>query len=147
MYVQPFLAAAVAVWISVIPRKRLAFVPVLLLPLVLLQLNSQHKYVSNSRDPVDLPNASGEHLLPAFRGFVQRTSDPIITVTENPTLGKLEAASVGTRPLYFISRDLFAGLRRALSSRQSQSYRRSTENLLRLDSWVPRSSLYRQPVA
>lgn len=139
MYLQPFLAAVVAVLVSTITRKYvLAFVSALLMSVIILQLSTQREYVDASRHPVDLPNASGEDLLPAFRRFVHGVDVPIIAVTENPTLGKLEAASVGSRPLYFISKDLFANLL-GYSKNQTSGFRRSLLDVQHLDGWRPRS--------
>jgi hypothetical protein len=108
MYVQPFLAAGVAVWLARISRKRtlaIVFVPLVLL--VALEASTQQAYVRDSRDPLGLRHASAKDLLPAFRRFVAEDRQPIIAVTENPTLGKLEAVSAGQRPLNFISQNLF----------------------------------------
>jgi hypothetical protein len=108
MYVQPFLAAAVAVWVSGIARRSLlAGAGILVLPLIVWQLHTQHRYVTASYDPVDLRHASSPDLLPRFRKAFRATTLPMVAVTENPTLGKLEAASVGARPLHFISGELF----------------------------------------
>lgn len=110
MYVQPFLAAATAVWLCRLTRGlRLAIGASALAALVAAQLYTQHSYVSRSLNPVDLTHASAVDLLPAFRRFV-RTEGPLVSAADNPTLGKLEAASAGGRPLYLISRNIFATL-------------------------------------
>jgi hypothetical protein len=109
MYVQPFLAAAVAVWIAKATRKRtlaIVFVPLALL--VASQMATQRAYVQDSLDPLALRHASNEDLLPAFHRLVAKDNRPVISVTENPALGKLEAASAGQRPLMFLSQNLFA---------------------------------------
>lgn len=109
MYLQPFIAAGVAVWIAS-SRRRL--VPLILaLPLAVavgFQVSTQQAYVRASRDPGGLPFASSASLLPAFADFARAARTPLVTVTENPTLGKLEAVAAGTRPLYFMSQNLFA---------------------------------------
>jgi hypothetical protein len=111
MYIQPFLAATLAIWVAKITRTwALGVVGVLLVVFLALQLPTLHYYVKHSTDPIDLRNASSETLMPAFRRDFADTHEPIITVTENPTLGKLEAASVGLHPLYYISADLFGSL-------------------------------------
>ena len=70
MYVQPFLAAAVAVWISCTTRRPISGRTCVALSPCPLS-STQHRYVSDSRDPSTYPNASGKDLLPAFRSFVQ----------------------------------------------------------------------------
>ena len=111
MYAQPFLAAAIAVWLAGIARRSvLVGVVVLLLPLLAVQLHTEARYVAGSYDPVDLHHASSPDLLPRFRRAFNATTLPVIAVTENPTFGKLEAASVGPRPLHFISGNLFPRL-------------------------------------
>jgi hypothetical protein len=108
MYVQPFLAAGVAVWLAKISRKRtlaIVFVPLALL--VASEVSTQQAYVRDSRDPLGLRHASARDLLPAFHHLVAKDQKPIISVTENPTLGKLEAVSAGQRPMNFISQNFF----------------------------------------
>jgi hypothetical protein len=126
MYLQPFLAAGVAVWLAGLNSKRvLAFAGVSLLLLAGFQLSTQQGYVRASRVPLGLPNASSLGLLPTFGRLTDESRNAIITVTENPTLGKLEAVRVGQRPMYFISQNLFAPL-------MSAQY-------LRLNGWKKRS--------
>lgn len=108
MYVQPFLAAAVAVWLAGVRRRWV--LPALALPLIVLvgvQIAAQQKYVKESRNPLALRDASSESLLPTFNRIAAGVSGPLITVTENPALGKLEAANMGERPLYFMSQFFF----------------------------------------
>ena len=108
MYVQPFLAAGIAVWLSRI-NSRVVFgaVAVLLILLVGAQVHTGMRYVKGSRNPIDLPHASASDLLPVFRRWFAASRAPVISVTENPALAKLETASIGNRPLYFISKYLF----------------------------------------
>jgi hypothetical protein len=111
MYVQPFIAAAVATWLVRSKRTFVAAVAVASLVLVIgLQISTQQVYVLRSRSPGALPFASSSGVLPAFKRFVNSTQTPLITVTENPTLGKLEAVVADQRPLYFISQNLFSRL-------------------------------------
>ncbi len=111
MYIQPFLAATLAIWVAKITRKWvLGLVSVALVALIALQLPILHSYVKHSIDPIDLRNASSATLLPAFRRDFAAAHEPVITVTENPTLGKIEASTVGSHPLYFISANLIGGL-------------------------------------
>ena len=109
MYVQPFLAAGIAVWLSRINR-RLVFgaVTVCLVVLVGAQIHTGARYVRGSRNPIDLPHASASDLLPVFRRWFAASREPVISVTENPALAKLEAANIGNRSLYFISKFLFS---------------------------------------
>jgi hypothetical protein len=108
MYVQPFLAAGVAVWLAKSSRKPiLALVLLPLILLVVLEVRTQQAYVRDSRSPLGLRHASSSALLPAFEHLVAKEQQPVISVTENPTLGKLEAVSAGQRPLMFISQNLF----------------------------------------
>jgi hypothetical protein len=109
MYVQPFLAAAVAIWIAKATRKRtlaIAFVPLALL--VASQVSTQQAYVRDSQNPLALRHASNEDLFPSFDRLLAKTHQPVVSVTENPALGKLEAVSAGQRPLMFLSQNLFA---------------------------------------
>lgn len=123
MYVQPFLAAAVAVWLFKIRRGSLfALAAVGLTLLMVGQLKTQRAYVAASRDPLGLHHASASDLLPTFRRFVAKAGGPVISVTENPTLAKLEGASIGTRPLYFISQDIFGQFVRATTTRHAGGF-------------------------
>jgi hypothetical protein len=133
MYVQPFIAAAVAVWISFL-RPRALLLGAALMTLVLLgaQLRTQSRYVNASRDPIDLHDASSSSLLPVFRHALELYKAPVVSVTENPTLAKLEAAGIGTRPLHLISVDVFGNLvkgtfsaaGRVAGARDNAEYRR-----------------------
>ncbi len=61
-------------------------------------------------------------------------------MTENPTLGKLEAASVGLHPLYFISADLFGSLTGASTRLHlSRSVVREENDAYRAVTWQERS--------
>ena len=109
MYVQPFLAAAIAVWLATIDRRRvLGVVGVLGIVLVGAQIRTEARYVTRSLNPVDLTHASSPGLLPTFRRWFASTSEPVISGADNPVLAKMEAASVGSKPLYFIANNFFA---------------------------------------
>jgi hypothetical protein len=111
MYAQPFAAAAAAVAMTRITRRSVLITSAgALVVLVGLQLRTQSVYVERSRNPIDLHNASDDDLLPAFRRAFENTQLPVVAVTENPVLAKLQAASIGKRPLYFVSRDVFRDL-------------------------------------
>ena len=113
MYAQPFLAASVAVWVSRIAgRRRLIVALAALAVLVVAELGTQREYVSASTNPIDLPNASSASLLPAFRHILAEATSPVVSVTDHPTLAKLEAANAGDRRIFFISRDVFTPLLR-----------------------------------
>ena len=108
MYVQPFLAAAAAVWLSYIKRRSvLVLAGVALALLVAVQVRTANHYVQASRNPVDLPHASERDLLPTFRRWFAAERSPVISTTENPVLGKLEAVSTHGRPLLFVAKNLF----------------------------------------
>ena len=108
MYVQPFLAASVAIWLAGLRRRLLLAVLVPIALLGLVQLRTQHQYVYASKDPGGLRHASSAGLLPTFARISASTTEPIVTVTENPGLGKLEAANSVGRPLNFVSQNLLA---------------------------------------
>lgn len=110
MYVQPFLAAAVAIWLARARSRRvLAFTLVPLAAVVAALVSTQQAYVRDSRDPLALRHASSQSLIPAFRRLAATDPGPLVSVTENPTLGKLEAVAAGQNPLEFMSQNLFAG--------------------------------------
>ncbi len=111
MYVQPFLAASVAVWLGRTHRRPLLVLAASVLAVTAIaELRTQHLYVDRSRDPIDLRHASAQDLLPAFRRHFASARAPVVSATDNPTLAKLEAASIGSRPLYLISRDIVGAL-------------------------------------
>ena len=56
---------------------------------------------------MDLRHASERDLLPKFRTFFGKTTDPVVSVTDNYVLEPLEGASAGDKPLYFIGRNFF----------------------------------------
>jgi hypothetical protein len=108
MYSQPFLAAAIAVWLSYLRSKvTLAFAGAVLAVTVGLQIRTLNTYVNASFDPIDLPNASQPDLLPKFRLALERAATPVVTVTDNFTLGMLEGASAEDKRVFFLSRNLF----------------------------------------
>jgi hypothetical protein len=110
MYIQPFLAASVAVWLTM-ERRRVRWllaVPVILV--VVTQFSTQHAYVESSRDPIELPLSSSPTLLPAFHHLAADVSGPIVADSENPTLIKLEAQIDRGRPIFFLGRDSFTNL-------------------------------------
>jgi hypothetical protein len=140
MYVQPFLAAAVAIWLSgTIRRPVQAAAAVLLLVLVAAELSSQRAYVKASRDPGDVPHLSAADVIPAFHSMVTRNPGPVVSVTENPVLIKLEAASAEGRPVYFQSRDVFTQFLREYASEVSGAKRGQAVRALRSGVWVSQS--------
>lgn len=119
MYAQPFLIALVAVGIGQVTSRRIrAGVLVGFGLLVLLNLHTTLHYVHRSEDPIDLPDASANELLPKFRAAVAATSKPVVSVTDNPVLGKLEAAGMDDRPLNFVTSYVFKSYSR-FSSQQA----------------------------
>jgi hypothetical protein len=110
MYVQPFLAALLAVGLTEIRKRALA--AVCLVPLVLLvvaQLSTQRAYVKASKDPSNAPNLSVGDLIPAIHNLREHRG-PIVSVSTNPVVVKLEAASAEGAQLYFQSRNVFSNL-------------------------------------
>jgi hypothetical protein len=108
MYIQPFIAAAVAVWLSGLRNRRILVVASALLAVVCgFQLSTMNAYVDDSRDPIDLRGASEPDLLPKFRHSFAAASEPLVSVTDNYVLAPLQGASVGDKPLYFVSRNVF----------------------------------------
>jgi hypothetical protein len=121
MYVQPFLIAVVASWFGRAPRRWAAAAAVPLVVIVVAQISTQAVYVHRSRHPIDLRQVSSSELLPTFRQDFAASQRPVVTITDNPTLAKLEASMVGSRPLYLISSNIFGsfvnGARRSLHQR------------------------------
>jgi hypothetical protein len=119
MYVQPFVAALLAAGVAALmaraaSRRWQAQTPAVacvgaLGVLVAAQLSTQHSYVTASRDPGDVPNLSSSELIPAFHAGTARASS-IVSVTTNPVVIKLEAASSEGRTLFFQSRNVFLNL-------------------------------------
>lgn len=108
MYSQPFLAAAIAIWLSQLKSKAsLVLAGALLAVVVGLQFRTLDAYVDASRDPIDLPDASQPDLLPKFRIALERATTPVVSVTDNFALGMLEGASAKDKRVFFISRNLF----------------------------------------
>jgi hypothetical protein len=110
MYLQPFLAALIAVWLTADSRYVRGLVLIPVLSLVAVQLSTQHAWVAASRDPIELPHASAYDLLSAFRRIAGNGHGPIIAASEDSTLIELEAESGLRRPIFFPSRVLFRGL-------------------------------------
>jgi hypothetical protein len=109
MYVQPFLAATVAVWLVQIRRRALVAAAVVGLVLLLpVEASTQRTYVRASRSPLALRHGSDSDILPAFSDVARVERQPVISVTENPTLGKLEAVSVAEGRLLLLSQNLFS---------------------------------------
>jgi hypothetical protein len=107
MYLQPFLVALIAVWAT---SDRIYVRLVVLVPVVVLvvaQLSTQHALISSSRDPVDLPHASADDLVPAFRRIAVKAHGPVIAASEDSTLIELEGESVYRQPVFFPSKALF----------------------------------------
>jgi hypothetical protein len=140
MYVQPFLAAAVAIWFSETLKRRGQLVAaVLLAAFVLAALSSQRAYVKGSRDPMTVPHLSAADMIPAFHTVVTKASGPVVSVTENPVLIKLEAASAEGHAVYFQSRDVFSPFLREYAGEVGGSAHAQAENLLRSGFFVSRS--------
>jgi hypothetical protein len=107
MFVQPFLAASIAVWLSMLDRRFLVPLATFVAVVVAAQLPVQFRYVHGSLDPTDLRHASTAGLLPAFEHFFTRSTSPVISVTDNPVLAKLEGSVAGSKALYFIGNNDF----------------------------------------
>jgi hypothetical protein len=140
MYVQPFIAATLAIWLTAIRRPALlACASALLAFMVVAQLSPLHTYVEQSRDPLDLVHASDNSLIPAFRRFLATSKAPVVSVTDNPALAKLEASVVGNRSLYFITTNVFVnidGLAKAVLPRGPIPHKSQLEAAVE---WAPRS--------
>jgi len=111
MYVQPFIAAVVAVWVSTIGRRSLlVLAAVALVAIGAAQVRTGRVYLHASRDPVDLPHASSSDLMPAFRRWYASADAPIVLASENPVVTKLAAAYADRRRLMLFARDVFVNL-------------------------------------
>jgi hypothetical protein len=109
MYLQPFLAATIAVWLSTVKSRRVFLAAgALLVAVVAVQITALTSYVDNSFNPIDLPHASASDVLPKFRTTLDGTTRPVVTVTDNFALLELQAAIADKRTLYFLSRNLFS---------------------------------------
>jgi hypothetical protein len=124
MYVQPFVAATVAVWLAKARRPVLAVAVVPLLLIFVAQVSTLQGYVEVSRQPVELTNASSPGLMPAFRRIVASTHGPIVAPSDNPTLTKLEAESARGRAIFFPGMVLFLNLMNAKSEGRHATYLR-----------------------
>jgi hypothetical protein len=108
MYIQPFVAATIAIMLSGLHRRlTLGFVSALLAAIVGVQVWTLSSYVNHSEQPIDLRNASRADLLPKFRHLVRTATVPVVTVTDNFALIELEGAEAGDKQLFFLSRNLF----------------------------------------
>lgn len=106
MYVQPFVAATVAVFVTSLRRRAAAGVAfVVLAAVVAVQLQTQDGYVDDSRSPIDLPHASDADLLPRFRDVVDARRPPLLTITDHFVLLRLQGAVARDNQLFFVSRD------------------------------------------
>jgi hypothetical protein len=140
MYVQPFLAALIAVQLANTRRWALAVIgAVVLVAMVAAQLSSQHAYVTASRDPTNVPHLSARDVIPAFHATAVSAARPVVSVTENPVLIKLEAASSEGHPVYFQSRNAFLGLIHIYADEVSGQRRAQAEAFLHNGPWVLRS--------
>jgi hypothetical protein len=108
MYIQPFVAAAIGAWLAGL-KSRLALIgtAVLLVLVAGVQVNRLNAYVADSRNPVDLPHASGPDVLPAFRRLLATARSPIVSATENFTLLELQGSLSGDTPVHFLSLNAF----------------------------------------
>ena len=107
MDIQPLLAAAIAVWLSMLSRRFLVPAAAVVALVAVVQLSVQFQYVQRSVNPVDLPDASAPGLMPTFERYFHRSARPVISVADNPVLVALEASVAGPRALYFISNNVF----------------------------------------
>jgi hypothetical protein len=140
MYVQPFLAAAIAIGVSNVRRWWLRWAwAIPLAILALAELSTQHAYVKASQDPANVPNLSASDVIPAFHTLVAHSGRPVVSVTENPVLIGLEAVSAGVRPVYFQSRNVFASLRGTFKGEISPAEEARSGGRLRASPWVKRS--------
>jgi hypothetical protein len=147
MYVQPFLAATVAVAVFAFARRRLLLLVLPLAFLAVAQVRVAWDYVDASRDPIDLRRASSTRLLPAFQRTLDASDGPVVAVTENPVLAKLEAARAGRRPLHLMSRDFFTDLLRGYLRSAPPWARQDADRIRRTDAWQARTFGLRTPQA
>lgn len=139
MYVQPFLAALIAAWLTQIRGRIVAAVCVVALGLLLAaQLSTQRAYVNASRNPSNVANLSSTDLLPAFRSATMHAST-IVSVTTNPVLLKLEATSDEGHALYFQSRDVFSNLLNGYKEGRKSTIHTQAGRTLRSGPWASRS--------
>jgi hypothetical protein len=108
MYIQPFVAATIAVWLCSLKSRRILVASAVLLAAVFgVQVTTLTSYVNNSVSPIDLRYASANDVLPKFRETIEHATKPVVTATDNFTLVELQAAIANKRPLYYLSRNLF----------------------------------------
>lgn len=140
MYVQPFIAALIAVQFANARRLAVAGIGAVVLALLIVaQLSSQRVYVRASRDPVDVPNLSATDVIPAFHAAATRATGPIVSVTENPVLIKLEAASGEGHGVYFQSRNVFLKLVREYAQVTGGGRRARAERYIEVGPWKTQS--------
>jgi hypothetical protein len=140
MYAQPFLAAVIAVWFTEASRKWIQGLAIVsLAALVAAQVSTQRVYVNASRNSVDAPNVSSSGVIPAFRSFVANGPGPVVSVTENPVLIKLEAAAAEGRQVYFQSRNAFLGLQSSYASEVGGRLRAEVERAVHSGPWALRT--------
>lgn len=138
MYMQPFLAVIAAIALANARSLWLrAVVALCVAGVVAGSLSSQHSYAARSRNPIDLRNASSDALLPAFRKAVADERGPIVAVTDNPVLIKLEAADALNHAIQFLSRDVWASMLKGTFP--SGSSRRTFDRVRHLYAWPTRS--------
>jgi hypothetical protein len=140
MYAQPFLVALLAVQLANIRRWPIAGLAAIALALLIAaQVSSQNAYVKASRDPTTVPHLSASDVIPAFHAAAASATSPIVSVTENPVLIKLEAASGEGHPVYFQSRNAFSQLILAYSQEVGGLRDAQAERYLHAGPWVARS--------
>ena len=144
MYAQPFVAAAIAVCLAGARRRYAPVVAVALALFALVEISTQQVYVSESRNPVDLYDASVADLVPLFAALARRSREPVVSVGANPFLLKLEAIAGYDHPLYFLSRDLFTPFVATEEKRLANGHA-PISRLARAD--APRSAQLRAPRA
>ncbi len=108
MYIQPFVAATLAVLLTGAKfRRHGAIVGAIIILIAAAQAPTLNHYVKRSMQPIDLRNASKNDLLPQFSRSLKAAKVPFVTVTDNYTLGVLEGALAGRKRVFFIGRNLF----------------------------------------
>jgi hypothetical protein len=139
MYVQPCLIALVAAALTMITRRVVAAVCAVGAGLIFVaQLSTQRAYVNASRNPGDVRNLSAGGLIPKFRTVAAHASS-VVSVTTNPVLLKLEAASAEGTPLYFQSRDAFSNLLKGYNKEARGTSHGRAERALVSGPWISRS--------
>ncbi len=140
MYIQPFLAAMIAVWAASARRRSVqVLVGGALALLIVFQLSTQLAYVRASRNPGEVADASSTQLIPAFSKMISSHSGPVVSVTENPFLILLESAAAYGRQVSFLSRDIFNSYLSIYAANTTGARHRQVEAELNAYPWTARS--------